>query len=773
MSATQYRPDTAPVTLNGDWNLYVHGRLTDVVTVPSSLRPHGFYRLQRSFLLPRLTVQNRAILHFEGITYYAQVWINDKLLGCMVPYVPHEFDFTQAAREGNNRIEVAIVDACQGPEGLGKDALTFGITSGWETYGGIIRDVWAEIRPAAFIENVRFGYKLSENCSTASCSPLVLVDARGPDACEVEVFLSYGNTEVTVARTNFELETGSNQVPLEFSVHAPALWSPDDPNLYAITAKLKTRAGVYDWHGRTGFRQLGIRGSRFELNGEPITLRGICRMELWKDQGFTMTAVQREQDMRGIKKMGANFVRLQPFPHDRGIIELADQLGLLVSEEPGYWWADFRNCPRSFIDLGLDVMERNIRRDWNSPSVMCWFVGNESYFTGNYLKEAKALCNRVDPLQRPVSMAHENAEPPEAKKLFDEAGMDFYDWHAYVFSEDKFEKLPEIFGDSKPLTFSEWGWEDLGNGDIFYERYLDKLLHQVEAGRVAGYMFFDWNHYPQFTRKDWATGKDGILHSGVVDESRHNREPIYSRIAGLFAGRHEFVSATPDIRPRVLPLRSIPFAAAGKVTPLDLEAIAAAEGQLAAWRTLEKKIAAYWEATGYAQDQWARAGRRFRLWRDPDIEIAGAKFRCPLLQDEVRPLLVTDDGPVIPIHRVASQLHFLGQVTFPGGYPATSGRGNIIAEYVLEYKDGHKTALPVREGIECAQANCITGATRILPIATSTQPALQFTKDIAREQYQLLLWSVPTDRRELAGVRCMGKDSTNSLAILAISIEEA
>ena len=124
-------------------------------------------------------------------------------------------------------------------------------------------------------------------------------------------------------------------------------------------------------------------------------------------------------------------------------------------------------------------------------------------------------------------------------------GMDFYDWHAYSFSRDKFMTLPETFGPSKPLTFTEWGWEDAGNGCIFYERYMDTLLEQVEAGRVAGYMFFDWNDYPEFTRADWATPGDGTLISGVVNEAREIREPIYSRLAGLFAGRKEHVETPP------------------------------------------------------------------------------------------------------------------------------------------------------------------------------------------------------------------------------------
>ena len=327
---------------------------------------------------------------------------------------------------------------------------------------------------------------------------------------------------------------------------APALWSPDDPNLYQLKARVKSEAGEHAWQCRTGFRKIATQGRQFLLNGKPIILNGICRMELWKDQGFTMDRRQHEADMRAIKTLGANFVRLQPFPHHRRVIELADELGLLISEESGFWNMDFQTIPRSEVELGNKILELTIRRDWNSPSVMIWFLGNECVFPIEFLKEGKALCDRVDPIRRLVSVAHHYGKFPAVKNLFDDAGLDFYDWHAYDYSEDKFGRLAEDFGANKPLTLSEWGWESAGEKPLFHERYFDKLLDQVQAGNIAGHMFFDWNDYPLFTRDDWAT-ENGMLLSGVVNEAREIRQPIYSRLAGLFAGRRELQVGTGDV----------------------------------------------------------------------------------------------------------------------------------------------------------------------------------------------------------------------------------
>src|SRR5208283_1120621 len=120
MQGTSLNSSRAVVNLNGDWERYVNENLVSTVRVPSSLRPGGMYALRREFLLPRLARQ-RAILRFNAINYYSRVSLNGKPLGATIPYVPQEFDFTQQAQEGRNTVEVQVVDAGVGPNGLGKD----------------------------------------------------------------------------------------------------------------------------------------------------------------------------------------------------------------------------------------------------------------------------------------------------------------------------------------------------------------------------------------------------------------------------------------------------------------------------------------------------------------------------------------------------------------------------------------------------------------------------------------------------------------------------
>ena len=103
------------VDLSGAWERHVNGKLFDIIPVPSSQRPLGFYHLKREFLLPALSGTERAILHFEAITYHGRVFVNGAELGTMGPYIPYEFEFTKQAKEGRNSIDVAIADLAQSP----------------------------------------------------------------------------------------------------------------------------------------------------------------------------------------------------------------------------------------------------------------------------------------------------------------------------------------------------------------------------------------------------------------------------------------------------------------------------------------------------------------------------------------------------------------------------------------------------------------------------------------------------------------------------------
>src|ERR1019366_9912718 len=450
----------------------------------------------------------------------------------------------------------------------------------------------------------------------ADCRPRVIVSTPEAGSALAEVILKHGDVDVARSSRAVQLKRGTNEIELSFEVKGPALWSPEEPNLYELIAHVKTGAAEDYWTCRTGFRDMVAQGREFRLNGSRLVLKGVCRHDMWKEQGFTLLRQQQEQDMRMIKMLGCNFVRLVHYPHDRRIIDLADELGLLVSEEPGYWNMDFGTMPRSEIELGYRILEATIRRDWNSPSVMAWLLANECTLTTEFLKEGKERCNRLDPIGRLVSAA--NSMPAEdSKQMFVDAGMDFFDQHPYTYNLKDFKKEADYDGSSKPLTFTEWGGKAIGQMEIVMRNTVDRLLDLVESGELSGHVFWSWADLREYSRIDGEM-RDGVLESGVVTEGREVRDEVYRELARLFEGRrHE--DEMPDARPEVVPLRWAPWSRKNTFEIVDLQPLAEGPDADRAWNSFKDRMVKFWNDV--AQDQWKKAGEDFELWQGSKVKI--------------------------------------------------------------------------------------------------------------------------------------------------------
>ncbi|MGH7868217.1 MAG: hypothetical protein ACREP9_11500, partial [Candidatus Dormibacteraceae bacterium] len=392
--------------------------------------------------------------------------------------------------------------------------------------------------------------------------------------------------------------------------------------------------------------------------------------------------------------------------------------------------------------------------------------------TVEVLKEGKERCNKLDPIHRLVSAANSMSDE-KAKPIFEESGMDFFDQHPYTFDVDNFNREADFDGPGKPLTFTEWGGKAIGQSQIVMQFTVDRLLDLVESGQLSGHVFWSWQDMRQYSRIDDEM-KNGVLESGVVTEGREPREVVYMELARLFEGRRH-VTAPPDPQPRVLPLRWIPWSRTSTFHSIDLQpAVTRAQGGQA-WTSFEGEMAKYWRAAPYARDQWKRTGGKFQLWPRAGIEIAGVQFSIPMVKGFVRPLMVTPESPevTIPIQQECTRLHILGHVTLPTGYPCVGSECETVATYTLRSSTGKELNIPLRSGYEVARANLIDIATRIEAVATNAQPALYFRKDLAREHYQVLLFSAPVTIGPLSSLSCKLHSGQQPLAIFAVTTERA
>jgi hypothetical protein len=190
-----------------------------------------------------------------------------------------------------------------------------------------------------------------------------------------------------------------------------------------------------------------------------------------------------------------------------------------------------------------------------------------------------------------------------------------------------------------------------------------------------------------------------------------------------------------------------------------------------AWGSLKTHMARYWEQI--ARNHWKKTREDLLLWSKSKLDIAGVSFQMAVVNNCVRPVVLTPEKPevAIAINRRCDKLHILGQVTLTGGFPSSGLDGEKIATYTLEYSDGRTKEIPLRNGYEIAQANLIQDATRLDPLTTESQRALIFVKETAREHYQILLYSIPLEGATLARIHCRLDGQQPPLALFAITTE--
>ena len=144
---------------------------------------------------------------------------------------------------------------------------------------------------------------------------------------------------------------------------------------------------------RFGFRTVELRPrDGLYVNGVKVRLKGVNRHSFWPDSGRTTSRAVSETDVRLIKDMNMNAVRMSHYPPDRHFLEVCDELGLFVLDELTGWQKSYDT------EVGTKLVRELVVRDVNHPSVILWDNGNEGGFNYDLVDDF----HLYDPQKRPV-----------------------------------------------------------------------------------------------------------------------------------------------------------------------------------------------------------------------------------------------------------------------------------------------------------------------------------------------------------------------------------
>lgn len=352
--------------------------------VPDEGNMVGQYR--RHFILDGNWKKGSEIfLHIGAASSNVGVWVNGKEVGYGEDsHLESCFNITDKVKNGMNVLALEVFRWCDGSYLEAGDGLSF---------SGITGKVWIESRPKKRLENLRI---MASMDGSVSIDGVLSEDAKS-------VTYRIVKNGITV------LEVSSKDGKAQAKVDVPKLWSAESPELYRLEARVAGSRETLNLD--FGFRDVKIDGGQLLVNGRPVLLKGVNRVEHSLVGGPVLTEEEMIRDIKLMKSLNINAVRCCGHPCDPRWYSLCDKYGLYVIDEADIVLASARGghgvkafeSDLRYEDAFFSRASRMAQRDFNHPCIIAWSLGDGSAFGHNFIYCYQWL-KRYDPT-RPVQYA--------------------------------------------------------------------------------------------------------------------------------------------------------------------------------------------------------------------------------------------------------------------------------------------------------------------------------------------------------------------------------
>ncbi|MES2923774.1 MAG: glycoside hydrolase family 2 TIM barrel-domain containing protein [Verrucomicrobiota bacterium] len=374
---------TIPVPSN--WEQHGFGTYNYGESPGGKADEHGIYRTR--FTVPESWKGRRIRIVFDGVMTDAAVTVNGKSAGPVHQGGFYRFrhDITALLKPGGENlleVDVSKRSADTLTERAERDA-------DYWVFGGIFRPVFLEAVPERSIEQV----SVDATADGVFTAKVEFGNLRESAVLEAQIFDAAGKPAGEVFTAEIP-GGGCSHVNLETKIKDPALWTAETPQLYTVRLALKRdKWQMHEATQRFGFRTIEVRkGEGIFLNGKRILLKGVCRHSFRPETARCLNPEDSYDDVKLIKGMNMNAVRMSHYPPDVAFLEACDELGLYVIDELSGWQKAHGT------EIGRKLVREMITRDVNHPSILFWDNGNE----GGWNRELDGEFALYDPQNRLV-----------------------------------------------------------------------------------------------------------------------------------------------------------------------------------------------------------------------------------------------------------------------------------------------------------------------------------------------------------------------------------
>jgi exo-1,4-beta-D-glucosaminidase len=345
------------------------------------------------FASPSAAEHANTFLHFLGINYRANIWLNGKKLAnekeVAGTYRTFEFDVTKYLQSGKPNA-LALEISAPGKEDLGITWVDWNPTPPDKDLG-IWKEVFLTSSGDVTVRNPYVTSKLDRSYTTAALTPSA--DLRNVSNHPVQGTLKFEmegaqvSQAVTLAAGEAKTVRFAPEQFAELQLVHPKLWWPytmGEPNLYS--AKFVFEAAGQSTPSDTASTTFGIRevtseltaegGRLFKINGRNVLIRGAA----WApDLLLRWSSAKLDADLAYVRDMGMNTIRLEGRIDREEFFTKTDRLGILVM--PGWtccdgWerWSKWGN-EQHFVSA--ESLKSQIRILRQHPSVFVWLNGSD------------------------------------------------------------------------------------------------------------------------------------------------------------------------------------------------------------------------------------------------------------------------------------------------------------------------------------------------------------------------------------------------------------
>lgn len=511
-----------------------------------AVNPVGTYR--KVFTVPADWNDKEILLHFGSIGGYARIFVNGVQVGMTkASKTPSEFNVTKHLREGNNLLAVQVYRWHDGSYMEDQDF--------WRLTG-IERDVFLQAYPKLSIWDFFLKPDLDKQYKHGIFK--ATVDLRQFEnnsitkgSLSLDIQDKTGKT-VLSQQQKFNIKDDITTLSFSGTINNVEKWSAEKPNLYdcIITLSDNNKRQIAVTAYKIGFRKIEIKDAKLHVNGVPTYIKGVNRHEHSDTLGHVQTRDIMMHDLKLMKQLNLNAIRLSHYPNHSLLYKLCDQYGFYLIDEANIethgmgsvpYFKDTISHPAyrsDWYEAHVDRITRMVERDKNHASIIGWSLGNECGNGKVFHDEYKRL-KEYDPsrfVQFEQAWEDWNTDivchmyPTLGRiKAYRESGkqrpfiMCEYA-HAQGNSNGNFQDLWDLIYDSPNLQGGFiWDWMDQGF----------KMKTDPQDGRV--YWMYNGkmgsSKWVEDKRGEFNTGTDGMLSAnGVPKPQAYEVKKVYQYI---------------------------------------------------------------------------------------------------------------------------------------------------------------------------------------------------------------------------------------------------